>query len=165
MSSLGQHGEVTSSNNKEGDNLSLSINKDNMTFIPARVAITNITQANPGVVTTDAAHYLSTGGVTRLHVPQGYGMVELNQRQVHVTVLSSTMFSIQESLVPPAVNIDTRGFTAFVSPTNPRFTAEVLPIGSGPVPVTSPEPYRTNNVCESLVDDTLFNNSTVEIPF
>lgn len=136
-----------------------------MTFSPARSAISNITRSNPCVVTTSTNHNLNTGGVVRLHVPKNYGMEQLNNLACAITVLSSLSFSLQYTQVPPAINVDSSNYTAFTVPSNPQFTAEVIPIGSGPTPVTGPQPLVTNNVCESTIEDQVLNISTTEIPF
>ena len=67
------------------------------------VEITDITQANPGVVTTATNHGLTTGDqVTLVDV---VGMTEVNGVTFTVTVLTPTTFSI----------VDTSGFTAYIS--------------------------------------------------
>ncbi len=131
-----------------------------MSFTPSRVAISSITQANPCVVTTSSDHNLTTGQVVRVNVPQNYGMVQLNHQALSITVLSSTTFSLQSKQVPPAINVNSTTFTAFTIPSNPSFTAEVLPIGSGPTPVTSTTPAQINNVCIDTLDDATTNYST-----
>jgi hypothetical protein len=137
-----------------------------MTFIPDRIPISNISNANPGVVTTSVSHNLTTGQVVRLHVPKNYGMFQLNQMQVSVQYISNTMFSIFNSLQPPnPVTVNTTNFHAFTTPSNPQFTAEVLPMGSGPTPISSPPVYANNFTCIDPLDDATHNNSTVEIPF
>lgn len=136
-----------------------------MTFVPERLAISNITRAIPAVVTTTTDHNLTTGQVVRTVVPKPYGMVELNGKQLSITVISNTTFSLQYSLVPPKVNVDSREFTAFTTVATPALTAQILPIGSGPTPITNPEVYLRNNVCDTPIEDATYNNSTVEIPF
>lgn len=128
-----------------------------MTFTPTRVSISNITQANPGVVTTSPNHNMTTGQIVRMHVPQTYGMIELNQKLVSITVLSANTFSMQYSQVTPPINVDTTNFAAFSVPSTSQFTAEVLAVGSGPTPKLSPQTYVVNNVCESNVDDAITN--------
>ena len=135
-----------------------------MTFQPDRVAISNITQANPAVVTTSVNHNMTTGQVVRTIVPQNYGMVELNKQQLQISVLSPTTFSLQASQ-NPFINVNSTSFTAFTTPSKPSKTAEVLPIGSGPTPLTNTQPQITNGVCDSLLGDATSNNSTVSIPF
>jgi len=66
--------------------------------------VTNITQANPGVVTTSAAHGFTTGEVVGM--AGVVGMTEVNGNSYTITVLSATTFSL---------GVDTSGFTAYVS--------------------------------------------------
>jgi len=136
-----------------------------MTFTPDRATITDITQAIPCVVTTDANHGYFTGNVVRLNVPATYGMFQLDKLAVQVRVLSDTTFSCWYMLVPTAVPVDSRGFPAFVIPTTPGFVASVIPIGSGSTPVTDTGWQINNNYCETPLTDAVINNSTVEIPF
>lgn len=136
-----------------------------MSFSPDRLVILAITKANPCVVTTSTNHNLTTGQVVRVNVPKSYGMVELNHLALSITVLSLTTFSLQYSQVPPAVNVNSTSFTAFTIPSNPSFIAEILPIGSGPTPVTNPPPLVTRNTCVDNIDDATVNISTSPIPF
>jgi hypothetical protein len=137
-----------------------------MSFSPDRLAIADITKSNPGIVTTTEDHNFSDGQVVRLHVPRNYGMYELNQMQVIIKVITATSFSIFSSIIPNNVlPVSTVTFGTFVVPSNPGFTAEVLPIGSGPTPILEPETYKTNNVCDTPLSDATYNNSTTEIPF
>lgn len=136
-----------------------------MSFTPVRMPITAITRAMPCVVTVGVDHNMTTGQVVRLHVPQGFGMVELNQKLLSITILSATTFSLQYSQNPPAVPVDSRDFTPFVALPVSRFTAEVLPVGSGPTPVTKTEWQVTNNFCDDLLDDATTNVATVNIPY
>ena len=131
-----------------------------MTFSPARVAISAITQANPCVVSTASAHNLTTGQVVRIHVPTNYGMVQLNQNLYHITVLSPTSFSLQYTQVPPAINVNSIDYPAFPIPSNPRFTAEVLAVGSGSTQIINTQVQIQNSTCQSLVEDATTNVST-----
>jgi len=134
-----------------------------MTFTPPRSAISNISMSNPAIVTTSSAHGLTTGQIVRINVPNNFGMVQLNQKLLSVTVLDETNFSLQYTQVPPAVNVDSTDFTQFVIPSNPKFTAESLAVGSGPTPFTLPY-FSSLGICVSNVDDATINNSTVSIP-
>lgn len=136
-----------------------------MTFTPDRLSISDITQSNPCIVTTSEDHNLTTGQVVRVHVPKTYGMVELNNLLCSITVVTDTSFSLQYKQIPPGINVNSSEFTAFTVPSEPSFTAEILPVGSGPTPVTSVPVYANNNVCISDISDALRNNSTSEIPF
>ncbi len=81
---------------------------DALFYIPGLVgstlAITGITNANPGVVTTALNHGLVTGDEETLS--QIVGMTPLNGQLVTVTVIDEKRFS---------VGIDTTGFPAYVS--------------------------------------------------
>lgn len=92
-------------------------------WVPPAIYVTNITQANPGVVTTSVPHGYATGDIYRLHVPDAFGMVEANNLQVTITVLTATTFSI---------GVDTTAFTAFAFPASagvPFTFADVVPVG------------------------------------
>lgn len=66
--------------------------------------ITDITQANPGVVTTEYDHGLTTGDQVQLD--EIVGMAGLNEFYFTVTVLTSTTFEIDQ---------DTTGYSAYTS--------------------------------------------------
>lgn len=83
-----------------------------------RAAISGITQADPGVVTTSAAHGLSTGDLVRLTQlgdagAVSYGMDQLNNGRFKVVVLTSTTFSLQDPITGD--DIDTTGYVAYSS--------------------------------------------------
>lgn len=136
-----------------------------MTFTPSRVAISAISQANPCVVTTSSNHNLLTGQVVRLHVPQNFGMVELNNVQASITVLSNTTFSLQVTQVPPGIDINSTNFTSFTTPSKPGKTAEILPMGSWATPITNTIVQSRNNICDSLTNDSTSNIATTNQPF
>lgn len=72
--------------------------------------ITGITQADPGVVTTDGDHYLDTGDTVIME--EIGGMAEVNGIEYTITVISGTTFSIQDE---DGNDIDTTGFGAYTS--------------------------------------------------
>jgi hypothetical protein len=129
-----------------------------MSFYPQQNNIANITRSIICVVTTSKPHNLTTGQVVRIVVPKAYGMRELDNRLVSVTVLSLDSFSIQSSQVPPAVEINSTEFTAFVIPNLPQsFIAQIIPAGAGPTQILDPEVYLRNNTCISSVLDATTN--------
>lgn len=71
--------------------------------VPTGVGITNITNANPGVVTAPS-HGYSTGQQKRLFIAQG--MTQLDNQNVTVTKIDNNTFSI---------GVDTTGYTAWAS--------------------------------------------------
>jgi len=70
-----------------------------------RFSITGITQANPAVVTTGAAHGMATG--ERAAIKSVVGMTEVNDKIYTVTVLSTTTLQLD--------GIDSTAFTAYSS--------------------------------------------------
>jgi hypothetical protein len=88
----------------------------------SHLTISGITQASPAVVTTSAAHGLSTGD--RVIITKVLGMVELNtpsRNPYVVTVLSSTTFSLQDIY---GNDIDSSSFTAYTSGGQVNVTGE-----------------------------------------
>jgi hypothetical protein len=100
-------------------------------FYPSRRTIVNISNANPGVVTTSVDHGLVTGQQVRLNIPDLAGMTELNGTggiypTYTVTVINAYQFSI---------GVDTTAYTAFyfALPGDVPFTpAEMIPVGNYP---------------------------------
>lgn len=74
------------------------------------VAISGITAANPGVVTTATAHGLATGDF--IYTKGIAGMKEANYTHYQVTVLTATTF---ELMTVAGVDVDTSGYTAYSS--------------------------------------------------
>ena len=75
-------------------------------FQRAMRVISNITNANPAVITTTTDHQYITGMICRLNVPRGFGMQQVNQKYGEITVTGDTTFSI---------DIDTVGMDKFLS--------------------------------------------------
>lgn len=95
----------------------------------ATLAVSGITQANPGVVTTSTNHNLATGD--QIQITGIVGMTELNGVEVAVTVITEKTFSI-------AVN--TSGYVAYVSGgvVSPNPIAETPAISDPPNVYTIP---------------------------
>ena len=68
------------------------------------LGITGITQANPGVVTTDLNHGFSSGQVIQIN--SVVGMTQVNGNSYTITVLTETTFSI---------GVDTTGYSTYTS--------------------------------------------------
>ncbi len=73
--------------------------------------ITGVTKANPAVVTTSAAHGMTTGD--EIEISTVVGMEEINGRRFIITSLSSTTFSIADQLTNTPVN--STAFTTYAS--------------------------------------------------
>ncbi len=89
-------------------------------FQNAMRIITNITNANPAVITTSFAHQYETGLIVRLILPPGYGMYQANQALSDITVIDSVTFSM---------NLDTLNFDPFTTPILQAQYAQVIPVG------------------------------------
>ena len=92
-------------------------------FQHAMRIISSITNAENALVTTTFNHQYVTGMIVRLNIPQGYGMLEVNQKQGTITVISDTTFTI---------DIDTTYFNQFTTPStfpdNSQYP-QVVPVG------------------------------------
>ena len=77
---------------------------DISTLVGSTMRITDITQANPGVVTTELNHGYSDGDETT--ITEVLGMTAINGQTVTVTVIDEKTFSI---------GVDTSGYGAYVS--------------------------------------------------
>lgn len=92
--------------------------------------ILSITQDLNALVTTTldginpGNHQYSTGLIARIYVPNGFGMVQVNQLEGVITVVNDTQFTI---------TIDTTTFDAFVVPAYQPGAfgtpAQVVPVG------------------------------------
>ena len=66
----------------------------NPIYQPAMRFISNITNANPAVVTTTQEHLYISKTIVRIDIPRNFGMQQINQQFGEITVLSPTTFSI-----------------------------------------------------------------------
>ena len=92
-------------------------------YQPAMRIISDITNGFPAVVTTTFNHQYLSGLIVRLNIPEGYGMVQVNQLTGTIVVISDTSFEI---------DLDTTYFDAFTTPGTYPLDAQypqVVPIG------------------------------------
>jgi hypothetical protein len=97
-------------------------------FLPNRQLVSSISRANPGVVTTTAAHGYLTGLFVRFFFPLDVGMNLLNNQVVEITVIDPTSFSI---------GVDTTNFDSYAAVTTDQL-AQVIPVGSDALSVLQP---------------------------
>lgn len=95
------------------------------TYSPANEDISTITQAAQATVTTSSDHSFVVGNQVQFLIPSEWGMRQLNGRKGFViSIPSSTQI---------VVNIDTRNFDAFVTPSPPSLVvidpAQVAGVG------------------------------------
>lgn len=134
-----------------------------MSFTPTRYQISDITQANPAVVTITTNPVLTTGQVVRILIPKAYGMQELNNKLVSISVLTSSTYSLQYTQIP-FVNVDSTKFSPFVN-VGTGTPPQMIAVGSGPTPSESPGVFSVPSNYDSLLGDAQTNTSTSEIPF
>lgn len=118
-------------------------------YYPSRHVITGITAANPMVVSTATNHGLTVGQQVRLSVPSVMGMTQANNITAVITAVTSTTFTLG--------SVDSSAFTAFAWPAAssvPFNAARVIPVGSGPSPVT----YGNVTYYVDNLDDATTNN-------
>lgn len=92
------------------------------TWAPTSQIITNITNANPGVVTTSQSHGFLNGLYVRIDMfpePALFGMTQVSNQVYLITVIDSTSFSI---------DADTRNFDVFIAGTDPQ-APQAIPVG------------------------------------
>ena len=100
-------------------------------YYPQRRYISNITAANPMVVSTNVAHGMLPGQQVRLRIPTAFGMTQANNLQGVITAVTAQTFTLG--------GIDSSAFTAFAWPAStavPFTPPQVIPVGSGPIMVT-----------------------------
>lgn len=88
--------------------------------VPAfRALIAGVTQADPCVITTTAAHGFQTNQIVRItdlgsyDIPTARGMDQLNNNRYRIVVINSTSFSLKDVISDDP--IDSTAFTAWVS--------------------------------------------------
>jgi hypothetical protein len=114
-------------------------------FVPKVTLISNITAANPMVVTTASNHGLVVGQEVKVYVPTNFGMKEANGLFGVITAVTAQTFTIG--------SIDSTAFTAFawpavVTPEKSNFP-RVVPMGAGP----------TGLPAQDLLDDQVHNQN------
>ncbi len=92
------------------------------TWAPSSQTITNITNANPGVVTTAQSHGFLNGLYVRISMspdPDLFGMTQVANQIYLITVIDTTSFSI---------DVDTTSFDTFIAVTDPQ-SPQAIPVG------------------------------------
>lgn len=92
------------------------------TWAPQSRIITNITRANPGVVTTSQPHGYHDGLYVRIDMqpkPSLFGMTQVSDQVYLISVVDSTSFSL---------NSDTSNFDSFTAITDPQ-APQAIPVG------------------------------------
>lgn len=88
------------------------------TWYPNSHIISNITNNNPGVVTTTQPHNYLSGLFVRIFFPANLGMTQVNNQVYEILVLDELNF---------AINVDTSKFDVF-SPSTELQSPQVIPV-------------------------------------
>lgn len=110
--------------------------------------ISSVTQAYPAVLTTSSNHGYPIGVMVTFLIPNNFGMVQLNGRNVQVIDATANTLTL---------NIDTRAFTPFAAPSplpNAYTNPSVIPNSSGMYLPPLPLPYGN----EDSFQGAIFNN-------
>lgn len=103
---------------------------------PQLAYITNITQAQNGVITFSADHEFTIGEIIGLRISPPFGMIQLNNKDVRV---------INKSPTTVTIDVDTLGFNPFIyAGTSVQYPCVAVPSSSGIVPNSFP--IQTNLV-------------------
>lgn len=101
----------------------------NPPFWPAMRLISDITRANPALVTTSFDHGYLTGLIVRIYIPEACGMSQANGFVGQITVTGTNTFTID--------GLNSTDFDPFAIPawgTVPNHVdtcAQVIPVGEG----------------------------------
>lgn len=95
--------------------------------------IAGVTQANPCVVTTAAAHGYQTNQIVRItdvgsSMPTPRGMEQLDGNRYRITVLTTTTFSLQDPV--SGEDVDSTNFNAWVSNGKVNMTTRVISLNN-----------------------------------
>ena len=112
-----------------------------------RATISAVSQADPCVVTTAAAHGYQTGQHVRItdlgsDMPTARGMDQINNNRYLIVVLSSTTFSLQDPVT--GEDVDSTSFTAYVSGGRVNLETRVLALNNPQVSPYDVTPYVSN---------------------
>ena len=122
-------------------------------YYPTRHQIVNISAANPAVVTLSTNTNLTVGQEVRLLVSSAFGMTQANNLTAVVSAVSGNQVTLGGANSLGVNNgLDSSAFTAFAWPTATNFhytPATLVPIGSGPYPLTT-----------QYLDDTILDATT-----
>lgn len=114
----------------------------------AHANISGITQADPCVVTTDAAHGLQDDQIVRITdlgqvtSATNRGMGQLDGNRYRITVLTTTTFSLQDPIT--GEDIDSTAFTAYVSGGRVTLESHVISLNNPQVGPYATTPYVPN---------------------
>lgn len=133
-------------------------------YYPTNSVITNITAANPAVVTTAVNLNLTAGQVVRIRVPSVFGMTQINNITAIISAVSGNQVTLGGTTGAFTLNngINSSAYTAFAWPAAtavPFNYATLTPVGSGPQIVSTG--FFNNDTIDDATQNSSFNGFTV----
>jgi len=122
--------------------------------------IAGVSQANPCVVTTTAAHGFLTGQMVRItdlgfSMPVARGMDQINNKRFKIVYVAANQFSLQDPITEIAIN--STAYTAWVAGGRVDLETHVIPVYADPF-VYDPILYRlTAGTAVMGADNDVFN--------
>ena len=107
-------------------------------FIPNLQYVVEITQAQQALVTFTTDHNFTLWEWISFRIPQGNGMIQLNNQKGRIIALTSDTVTI---------DVNTLGFFPFISYSDPQIPCVAVPAGSGV------EPYFAATTLEDAFDN------------
>lgn len=113
-----------------------------------RADISAVSQADPCVITTSAAHGYQDNQIVRItdlgsDMPTARGMDQINNKRYSITVLTTTTFSLQDPIT--GEDVDSSSYTAYVSGGRVNLESRVLRLNNPEQsPYSASNPYNPN---------------------
>ena len=122
---------------------------------PMSVAISNISNAVPAVVTTSVPHTFRDGDAIRTIVPSQFGMTQINGRIFTARVITNISFALYLTLNPSPVPLNSLNFDTYIAATGkiPQI-AQAICVGAAPIQNNVREYFETR------LDDQVINTLT-----
>jgi hypothetical protein len=124
-------------------------------YYPQNAQIVSISQANPAVVTTSTNTNLTVGQQVRLYVPSVFGMTQANFVTGVVSAVSGNQITLGGANMFGVNNgVNSSAYTAFAWPAAtavPFSPATMVPMGSGPYPVTT-NAYLADTLLDATIN-------------
>lgn len=124
----------------------------------AHKLVSAVTQADPCVVTTTAAHGWQSGQIVRftdlgqVKSTLDRGMAQLNNNRYLITVTGATTFSLQDPIT--GLDIDSTSFTAWVSGGRIVNETKVIALNNPPDGSYTPNPFTYDPILRKLTAGT-----------
>jgi len=118
-------------------------------YVPGYNSIVAMTATNPLVISLSEFNVYSVGQVVRIRVPSAYGMQQANNLVSTITAVTANTITLG--------NVNASSFSAFALPAggntwSASSPAQVIPVGSGPIPVPFPTFWSDDTLADSTTN-------------